>query len=71
MKTTTYFLLILFSLASLTSCEQSIPLVYGAENMGKEFAKPVLPNLDQLPVVDVHGRALAFTPREVQQVRQY
>ncbi len=52
MKITTYFLLILFSLASLTSCEQSIPLVYDAENSGKEFATPVLPNLDELPVVE-------------------
>jgi len=52
MKNAKYYLLLLFSFATLSSCKQNIPLVYECENRGKEFAKPVFPNLEQLPVVE-------------------
>lgn len=35
-----------------TSCKQEIPLVYDVENTGAEFALPVLPDFDELPVVE-------------------
>lgn len=34
------------------SCKQEIPLVYDVENTGAEYALPVLPSFDELPVVE-------------------
>lgn len=36
----------------VASCKQEIPLVYDVENTGAEFALPVLPSFDELPVVE-------------------
>ena len=36
----------------VASCKQEIPLVYDVENTGAEFALPVLPSVDELPVVE-------------------
>ena len=36
----------------VASCKQEIPLVYDVENTGADFALPVLPSFDELPVVE-------------------
>lgn len=58
-------------LVFFASCEQEIPLVYEVENRESDFQKPVLPDLEELPVVegltdpfewsDGRGRSTKFT----------
>lgn len=40
------------TLMLVASCKQEIPLVYDVENTGAEYALPVLPTFDELPVVE-------------------
>ncbi|MDP2889967.1 MAG: hypothetical protein Q8P34_13520 [Bacteroidota bacterium] len=44
-------ILLLIVSASLSLSAQKIPLVYEIENTGAKFSKPVLPPLEQLPVI--------------------
>lgn len=50
MKRKTY-LLLLNLLLGISLFAQQVPLVYEAENTGAKFPKPVLPSLNELPVV--------------------
>ncbi|AHW58787.1 hypothetical protein SAMN05444285_11449 [Draconibacterium orientale] len=54
MKTINHLMLVLCCCIAFLSCsrQQSIPKVYSVENRGKDFEKPVLPDLDELPVVE-------------------
>jgi len=48
-----HLLMLLFiTSASLNLSAQKIPFVYGVENTGAKFSNPVLPALEQLPVVE-------------------
>ena len=44
-------LLLLNTFMVINSFAQTTPLVYNVENMGASYAKPVLPTIDELPVV--------------------
>jgi len=44
------FQLIIF--LAVNSFAQKIPFVYGVENTGAKFSKPVLPTIEQLPVIE-------------------
>jgi hypothetical protein len=50
MKRKTY-LLLLNLLLGISLFAQQVPFVYGAENTGAGFVKPVLPSLNELPVI--------------------
>ena len=50
MKLKTYLLLLNIFLG-ISLFAQQVPFVYGAENTGAGFAKPVLPSLNELPVI--------------------
>ncbi len=53
MKTVIKLILVFCCFATFFSCgQQEIPKVYNVENRGKDFEKPVLPDLDELPVVE-------------------
>lgn len=53
MKTTTKLIPFLCFFSLFFSCgQQPVPLVYDVENRGADFQKPVLPELDELPVVE-------------------
>ena len=54
MKTIGQLILFLCCCIAFLSCsrQQSIPKVYNVENRGKDFEKPVLSDLDELPVVE-------------------
>lgn len=45
-------IVLLFVSASLSADARNIPLVYGVENTGAKYPKPVLPGLAKLPVVE-------------------
>ena len=45
-------ILLLIVSASLSLSAQKIPFVYGVENTGAKFPKPVLPPIEQLPVIE-------------------
>ena len=44
-------LLLLNIFLGISLFAQQVPFVYGAENTGVGFAKPVLPSLNELPVI--------------------
>ncbi|WP_167607938.1 hypothetical protein [Maribellus sediminis] len=52
MKTKLSLLTFVLSLFFCTACKQEIPLVYEKENRGADFQKPVLPDIEELPVVE-------------------
>lgn len=49
---TTQLLFLLCVLVNLNSLAQKIPLVYEVENTGENLPQPVLPDFDQLPVIE-------------------
>ncbi|WP_319590117.1 dockerin-like protein [uncultured Draconibacterium sp.] len=54
MKPITRLILVFCCCFAVLSCgqQQHIPNVYSVENRGKDFEKPVFPDLDELPVVE-------------------
>ncbi|MDP3181173.1 MAG: hypothetical protein Q8M67_05135, partial [Bacteroidota bacterium] len=51
MRTKICLLILLSIFLAVSSFAQNIPFVYGVENTGTKFEKPVLPPLEQLPVI--------------------
>ena len=45
-------LLLSSTFLAVNSFAQKIPLVYGVENTGVKFSKPVLPTIEQLPSIE-------------------
>ena len=53
MKTKQILLLLLLNtFVVINSFAQTVPLVYNVENTGANFAKPVLPTIEELPTVE-------------------
>jgi len=52
MRTKICLLILISTFLAVNSFAQRIPFVYGVENTGVKFSTPVLPKLDQLPVIE-------------------
>jgi len=50
--TTGLFMLLLSTFVAVNSFAQEIPFVYDVENTGASFPKPVLPTLNELPIIE-------------------